>query len=198
MQGPAPSFASVSYLGQYANCFLLGQLGRKLVVIDQHAAHERVLFEKYRQEFDQRKVAMQPLLVPVLMELTPALVAAVEAGKEMFERLGFAVEPFGGHTVAVKGVPVLLRQRPPEPVVAALLAELSDASEATLSTLFHKTLSTLACHSAVRAGDPMRPEEVTQLLRLMDTVDLSAYCTHGRPVVAFVEEGEVARWFKRT
>jgi DNA mismatch repair protein MutL len=191
-------FGRMVYLGQFANCYLVGQTGDRLVIVDQHAAHERVMFEALKKEFEERKVASQPLLVPRLVELDPALIAAVEARQETLERLGFSVEPFGGHEVAIKSVPVLLRQRDPAPAVRAVLDELADLEDLSLATLFHKPISTMACHMAVRAGDPMEREEAVELFRLMDRVDLSAYCPHGRPVVVLFDEVEVGRWFKRT
>ena len=193
------SFASMRYLGQFANCFLLGQIGRSLVLIDQHAAHERVMFERLQQQFKAAGVPGQAVLVPQLLELDPSLVAAVNDRAEMLERLGFVLEPFGGNTVAVKSVPVLLKQRSAEPAVRAVLEELSDADDSLeAGSLFHKPISTMACHMAVRAGDPMDEREVVALLQQMDGVDLAAYCPHGRPVVAFLSEEEVARWFHRT
>ncbi len=193
------SFASMRYLGQFANCFLLGQIGRSLVLIDQHAAHERVMFERLLQQFKESGVPGQAVLVPQLLELDPSLVAAVNDRAEMLEKLGFVLEPFGGNTVAVKSVPVLLKQRSAEPAVRAVLEELSQADDSLdAGALFHKPISTMACHMAVRAGDPMDEREVTALLQQMDGVDLAAYCPHGRPVVAFLSEEEVARWFNRT
>ena len=186
------------YLGQFANCFLLGQSGDRLVVVDQHAAHERVMFDRLKHQFESSKVASQPLLVPILLELDPTLVAEAAAKADLLERLGFQVEPFGGNTVAVKAAPVLLGQRSPETPLLAVLDELAENQELGPAALFHKTISTMACHSAVRAGDPMAREEVLELLRQMDGVDLAAYCPHGRPVVVFFPETEVARWFKRT
>lgn len=193
------SFAAMRYLGQLVNCFLLGQIGSSLVVIDQHAAHERVMFERLQEQFRNRGVSGQPVLVAQLLELEPALVAAVHDRSELLERLGFVLEPFGGNTVAVKAVPVLLKQRSAEPAIRAILEELLDADDSLdAGQLFHKPISTMACHMAVRAGDPMDEREVRALLQQMDDIDLAAYCPHGRPVVTFVTQEEVARWFHRT
>ena len=191
-------FSNVQYLGQFANCFLLGQAGETLVLVDQHAAHERVMFERLCRDFEERGVASQPLLVPQLIELEPALVAEVEVRRELLERLGFTLEPFGGGSVAVKSVPVLLKQRSPERAVRAVLEELSRDAEINITTLFHKPISTMACHLAVRAGDPMAREEAVALFKQMEEIDLAAYCPHGRPVVTSFAHLEVARWFNRT
>jgi len=191
-------FTNMTFLGQFANCYLLGQVGGRLVIVDQHAAHERVMFEKLKLDFEARRIPSQLLLVPILLELEPSLVAEVESKRELLERLGFALEPFGGNEVAVKSVPVLLRQRSPEPAIRAVLEELAENTELDTASLFHKPISTMACHMAVRAGDPMERDEALELFRQMDRVDLAAYCPHGRPVVVFFEESEVGRWFKRT
>jgi len=192
------SYSSLRYMGQYANCFLLAQAGDRLAIVDQHAAHERVLFERLRREFDEGCVTSQPLLLPQLIEVEPALAARAEVRREVLERLGFVVEPFGANTLAVKAVPVLLKGRNPERAVGTLLEELPDDAAVKVSDLFHKPISTLACHLAVRGGDPMEPEEVHALFRQMEGVDLAAFCPHGRPVIVFFPSAEVARWFKRT
>jgi DNA mismatch repair protein MutL len=196
---PERTFSSVHFLGQYVNCFLLGQIGETLVIVDQHAAHERVLFEKLRVQFDSSRVTSQALLVPQLLELEPVQHAALEDRKEVLERLGFTVEPFGGSTVAVKAVPMLLKQRSPERMIRALLDDLSEQSaDTTVTSLFHKPISTMACHAAVRAGDPMAREEAIALFKEMEGINLAAYCPHGRPVVVFFNPDEVGRWFHRT
>jgi len=193
-----PSFRDITYLGQFANCFLLCQMGNRLVVIDQHAAHERVMFEKLKAQLDSGPVVSQRLLVPMVVEMDLRLVAALEAQRELVARLGFGVEPFGGRSVAITAVPLLLKQRNPEVPLVAVLSDVAGVKEPSADELFHRTLATMACHSAVRSGDPMDRREVLELLKLMDGVDLAAYCPHGRPVVAMFDESEVGRWFKRT
>ena len=191
-------FGNLTYIGQYANCYLVGQIGSRLVVVDQHAAHERVMFEKLSNDYQAGRIPSQLLLVPLLLELEPAHIVEVQSKQELLARLGFIVEPFGGNEVAVKSVPTLLRQRSPESAIRAVLEELAENSELDAATLFHRPIATMACHLAVRAGDPMEKDEVLELFRQMDRVDLSAYCPHGRPVVVFFDEAEVARWFKRS
>ena len=176
----------------------MAQAGDRLAIVDQHAAHERVLFERLRKEFDQGRVASQPLLLPQLVDVDPALAARAESRRDVLERLGFVVEPFGVGTLAVKAVPALLKGRNPEKAVRTLLDELPEDASVRVSDLFHKPLSTIACHTAVRSGDPMESDEVHALLRQMEDVDLAAFCPHGRPVIVFFPLSEVGRWFKRT
>ncbi len=189
---------AMRYLGQFANCFLLGQLGNRLVVVDQHAAHERVLFEQLRADWSKRKVVSQGSLTPHLLEVEPRILASALAKQELLEALGFRVEVFGNRKLAIHSAPALFRGRSPVRTLFTLLEELPENTDLNQTDLFHKPLSTVACHAAVRAGDPMEREEVRQLLQLMDTVDLAAFCPHGRPVVVFLEEADVAKWFKRT
>lgn len=189
---------AMRYLGQYANCFLLGQLGRRLVVVDQHAAHERVLFEQLRADWGRRRVVSQGSLTPILLEVEPRILAAAMARQELLEKLGFRVELFGNRKLALHSAPALFRGRSPVATLFSLLDDLPENGDINQTDLFHKPLSTVACHAAVRAGDPMEVEEVRQLFQLMDSVDLAAFCPHGRPVVVFLEEADVAKWFKRT
>lgn len=191
-------FSRLIYLGQYANCYLLGQIGSRLVVIDQHAAHERVVYERLKREFESSRVVSQPLLMPVLVESAPALIAVAQENAAFLERLGFNVEPFGGNSLAIKGAPALMGKRPPELPLMAILDELQGQPEPDAPAVFHTVLATMACHTAVRAGDPMDREEVLALLQQMDSTEMAAYCPHGRPSVTVFPETDVARWFKRT
>ena len=192
------SFSRMTYLGQFANCYLLGQIGNKLIIIDQHAAHERVVYQRLKAQFEKSRVVSQPLLMPVLVDAAPALVAVAHECAGFLERLGFTVEPFGGNSLAIKSVPVLLAQRSPELPLLAILDEMAMQSEPESPSVFHTILATMACHTAVRSGDPMEKEEVLSLLKQMDSTDMAAYCPHGRPSVVLFPEADVARWFKRT
>jgi len=166
--------------------------------VDQHAAHERVLFEQLRNEWSQRKVISQANLTPVLVDLEPRLLAAALAREEALAALGFRIELFGTRKLALHAAPAMFKGRSALPTLLELLDETPQEATLDQTDIFHKKLATIACHAAVRAGDPMDPAEVRRLFELMDGVDLAAFCPHGRPVVIFLEEVEVARWFKRT
>jgi len=168
------------------------------VLIDQHAAHERVAFQRLRERADQGEVPVQALLFPQIVEL-PAVEAALAADAgPLLARVGFDVEPFGGTAIAVKAVPAGLRQEPTQ-VLRELLAELVEhgGSRAVEARLEH-VLATVACHSVVRAGDPLTGDEVRALFAQMDTVDFRTHCPHGRPVMVRVGVAEIGRRFGRT
>jgi DNA mismatch repair protein MutL len=195
---PAGFFARLRYLGQLDRTFLVCEGDGELVLVDQHAAHERVEFQRLRDRAAADGVAVQRLLFPTVLELPAAERALVADGADLLAAVGFDVEPFGGGAVAVKAVPAGLREDPAG-VLRELLAELAHhgGSRAVEERLDH-VLATVACHSVVRAGDVLAADEVRALLAQMDGVDFRAHCPHGRPVLLRVGVAELARRFGRT
>ncbi len=202
-------FSSLTYLGQLHRTYLICESPGELVLIDQHAAHERVAFGRLREAHAERQVRMQRLLLPVTVELDEALAAVAAAETELLAGLGFEVEPFGPRGVVVRALPELLADRSPARVVTELLGELVSDPGATVhggeggvaqvvSSRLDHLLATMACHSVVRAGDVLSEREVRALLQSMDGVDYRAHCPHGRPVLLRLAIGEIERRFGRT
>jgi DNA mismatch repair protein MutL len=196
-EGPRPAgyFGALRYVGQHARTYLLCEApGGTLVVIDQHASHERLLFHRLREAFRARAIAVQPFLLPQVVSLPPAVARALEAGLPELARLGFDVEPFGGESFAVKGAPATLGGVD----LGALLQDLAGQLEQTdrggaADDLFHDLLATMACHTAVRAHQDVAPEEARALLDGLDAIDFKARCPHGRPVVFELSLGDLER-----
>jgi len=178
-------FASLRYVGQHARTYLLCEApGGGLVVVDQHASHERVLFHRLREAFRARRLEIQPFLVPTVVALPPAPARALEANLAEVERLGIAVEPFGGDSFAVKGAPALLAGVALGPLLADLAAQLEQVERGSaVEAAVDDLLATMACHAAVRANEPVGAEEARALLDGLDAIDFKARCPHGRPVV---------------
>ncbi len=193
--GPVDFFSSLRYLGQLDRTYLICDGDGELVLIDQHAAHERVEFQRLRERTGP--LAQQRLLFPTHVEASPAHLAAVTEAAELLAATGFEVEPFGVATVAIKAIPAGLRHDPAS-VLRELLDELADhgGSRAVDDRLDH-VLATIACHSVVRAGDVLAPREAEALLASMDGVDFRAHCPHGRPVLLRIGVPEIARRFGR-
>jgi DNA mismatch repair protein MutL len=191
-------FATLRYLGQLDRTYLVCEGDGELVLIDQHAAHERVEFQRLRDRSASHEVPVQRLLFPTTIEVEPAAAAIVADAADVLAAAGFEVEPFGGTSVAVKAVPAGLRHAEPTAVLRQLLAELAevDGSRAVEAHLDH-VLATIACHSVVRAGDVLDGHEAEALLRAMDGVDFRAHCPHGRPVLLRLPVAELARRFGR-
>ena len=191
-------FSSLKYLGQLDSTYLVCEADGELVLIDQHAAHERVAFQRLRDRADNDAVATQRLLFPTTIELPPAEAAVVADGGELLAAVGFDVEPFGPQSVAVKAVPAGLRHDPAV-VLRELLGDLADrGGSRAVDERLDRVLATIACHSVVRAGDVLGADEARALLGQMDGVDFRAHCPHGRPVLLRIGVPEIARRFGRT
>jgi DNA mismatch repair protein MutL len=202
-------FAQSGYLGQLLGTYLLCEQGDELLLIDQHAAHERVVFERLRRarQMGGAAVKSQRLLFPVSLELDARRAALVEEHALELSRLGFEVRPFGGRSFALLAAPDLAAygrsalgdgQRDPEQLFGHVLDELdehgrSDALHAQVDLL----LATMACHAAVRAGDPLDEQKARALLEAMDEVDYSPHCPHGRPVLVRMSRQEIEKRFGR-
>ncbi|ABS26291.1 DNA mismatch repair endonuclease MutL [Anaeromyxobacter sp. Fw109-5] len=192
---PAGYFASLRYVGQHARTYLLCEAqGGTLVVIDQHASHERLLFQRLREVFRTRKLPVQPFLLPQVVTLPPAVARALEGGLPELARLGFDVEPFGGDSFAVKGAPAALAGVDLEALLLDLSAQLELVGSGTaVDEALHDLLATMACHAAVRANQEVAPEEARALLDGLDAIDFKARCPHGRPVVFELPLAELER-----
>jgi DNA mismatch repair protein MutL len=195
-------FTSLRYLAQLYRTYLLCEGESEFVMIDQHAAHERVLFERLRARHLVGAPAVQPLLFAETFEVSATQGAQLEEFAAELAIAGFHIEPFGTSggsvTLALKAAPAGLRADP-APVVRELLAELSDcgssrAAEQRIDLVF----ATIACHSAVRAGDPLSAPEVDALFADLDATPYRAHCPHGRPVLWRWPLTEIARRFDRT
>ncbi len=195
MSRPAGYVASLRYIGQHARTYLLTEAaGGKLVIIDQHASHERMLFHRLREAHRTRTLAVQPFLIPQVVALAPAAARAVEAHADEIARLGLEVEHFGGESFAVKGAPAALAGVEVAPLLTDLADQLGELDRGTaVEDAFHLLLATMACHAAVRAHQELAPEEARALLDGLDAIDFKGQCPHGRPVVMELELAELER-----
>jgi DNA mismatch repair protein MutL len=182
---PGGYFSTLRYVGQHARTYLLCEApGGSLVVIDQHASHERLLFHRLREAVRSRRLEVQPFLVPAVVTLPAPPARALEAALPELAELGLEVEPFGGDAFAVKGAPALLAGTPMEPLLADIARQVEQAARPdALDAAVDDLLATMACHAAVRANEEVSGEEARALLDGLDAVDFKARCPHGRPVV---------------
>jgi DNA mismatch repair protein MutL len=194
-------FGGLSYLGQLDRTYLVCEAPGELILIDQHAAHERIAFQRLREAHRPGGAGArtQRLLFPRTVELDERRAASAVEHRATLEAVGFDLEPFGGASFALRASPVELRD---EEVVATLLELLGDLAETDASRAVgdrvDHMLATVACHSVVRAGDLLSVAEAEALLASMDEVDYRAHCPHGRPVLLRVGVAEIARRFGRT
>jgi DNA mismatch repair protein MutL len=197
-------FSQLRYLGQLDLTYLACEGDGELVLIDQHAAHERVelarLRERHARGGGEARVAVQSMLFPVTLEATPAQLALVGQVGALLAQVGFEVEPFGKTTLAVKAVPAGIRHGEPTQLLRRMLEDWASAGvpgEAEFATRLDALLGAIACHSVVRAGDRLSPSEAETLLRSLDGVDLSLPAPHGRAVLLRLPLAEIGRRFGR-
>ena len=192
---PPGYFGALRFVGQHARTYLLCEApGGTLVVIDQHASHERMLFHRLREAFRTRRIPVQPFLLPQVVTVPPASARALEGALEDLARLGFEVEPFGGDALAVKGAPAALSGVDLPALLHDLGAQLAEVERGgAVEDAFHDLLATMACHAAVRANQELSPEEARALLDGLDAIDFKARCPHGRPVVFELPLAELER-----
>jgi DNA mismatch repair protein MutL len=184
---------------QLHDLYLVVEVPEGMLVIDQHALHERILFEQARQRLRDGPLAVQRLLVPEPVCLTARQAALVLEQREALAELGLEVEGFGGSTVLLTGYPVLLGRRPPRDILCAVAEDLAERDRVpSRDRLLHELLSLLACHAAVRAGDRLAPEEIAALLAQRHLADDAHHCPHGRPTSLLFTKQDLDRQFRRT
>jgi len=191
-------YSSLNVLGQILGCYLVCVSSRGLVLLDQHAAHERVAFEKLRHQLDRGKVELQNLLIPQIVELGAGEMMLLEQRLEVLERFGFCLEPFGPGAYAIKAVPALLPEGDYTQLVRQMVAELAEVdTSARLRQHLEDRLATIACHSVIRANRKLELDEIYALLSDLDQIEFATQCPHGRPVLIEFSRDELERMFKR-
>ena len=191
-------FSSLSVIGQFNASYILCQQGTDLVMIDQHAAHERVAFERLKGEFAGKEVDSQGLLFPETMELSFREAAVLQENLDELARLGFSLEEFGGNTWLLKGVPQILAGTEYLRTIRDILEELASLSRSrTFSDVQEDILARVACHSVVRGRRTLTQQEIVALFGQMDQTDFSSNCPHGRPVLQRITLAEMEKMFKR-
>jgi DNA mismatch repair protein MutL len=186
-------------VGQHRNTYIVAAEGEDLVLVDQHTAHERVRFELLAEQLGKRAVEAQALLAPAVLELPPRLLPVLESHVEDLLGLGFDVDAFGAGSVRLRAVPALLGVQDPARALERLLGDFLDRDTAdwAVSSDRDRLAATLACHSAVRAGQPLAAESMSAILRDLGRARHPALCPHGRPTSVRVPRDEIARWFGR-
>ena len=169
-----------------------------MLVIDQHALHERILFDQLKRRTREGPVETQRLLIPEPVELTAEQAARALEHREALAALGLGVEDFGGGTVLLTSYPAVLGRRSPRDILLAVVDYLVTKDRVPArEVLLNDLLSLMACHSAVRAGDRLTPEQMAALLAQRDLADDTHHCPHGRPTALLFSRQELERQFRR-
>jgi DNA mismatch repair protein MutL len=184
---------------QMHNRYLIMETSRGVALIDQHALHERVLYERLKEKMNEGQLESQRLLVPIPVDLSPNELVCVAEHLEFFQTLGLYVEPFGGETMLISAFPAILSKTPPTEILMSLLEPLLVAGKKTSRTeMLDELLHSMACKAAVKAGDQLRSDAITRLIMLAEKEVNAHHCPHGRPSILIFSCEELDKMFKRT
>ncbi len=178
--------------------YIVSQTVQGFILVDQHAAHERLVYERLKRERAALGIATQPLLVPQVVDLDPVLVERLAAAAGLLAMSGLVLEGFGDGAVIIREVPSALGQGDVAGIVRDLADELAELGAATtVEQRVNHVLATMACHRSVRSGRKLRPEEMNALLREMEATPNSGQCNHGRPTFIELKLADIERLFGR-
>ena len=185
--------------GQVHENYIIAQTATGMVIVDQHAAHERLVYEKLKYQMAKNGVAAQALLIPEIIELSDGDCARLLEVADQLSRFGLGIEPFGGGAIAVRETPAILGEVNARAMILDILDELADQGSSNMvQAKVEAILSRIACHGSIRSGRWMRAEEMNALLREMEVTPHSGQCNHGRPTYVELKLADIERLFGRT
>lgn len=193
-------YSSLKIIGQLGDLYIVCAYGDGMILIDQHAAHERINYERLKNAYlELRPLEVQELLVPEVVELSAHEAKLMEGKTKELEALGLRVEDFGTNSVVLRSAPALLKNADYSVLLKDIIAEIGENDqERSLSDRIDRVISTMACHSSIRANFELNTEKMTSLLKELDRSEFPHSCPHGRPVAQRLSYQEIERMFKRT
>ena len=184
-------------IGKLFNTYLIIEWGENMYMMDQHAAHERLMYDKFKAEYETGDMVIQPMLIPFVISLNPEDDMIINENIEAIKSVGFDIDEFGDRTYKISAVPSIVSGIDFNKFFSMFLAEKLGKSKITEAELIKDNLMQMACKSAVKGGDDLTKNEVEKLLLQMSKKDTILFCPHGRPVVVRITKVEVEKWFKR-
>ncbi len=195
---PTALFSNLIVIGQIFSTYIVCQSSDSLILIDQHAAHERVGYEELLKNYREKKRHSEELLIPILLELTFDKIAIFEEYLSIFDEMGFSITLFGNKTLKIERVPSIFVNSKITKLILEIIEELQTTGfSSRYEERVREIFSRIACHSVVRGGDSMNNYEIYSLLKKMDEIDFSAHCPHGRPVYFKIHISEIEKKFHR-
>ena len=194
-QLPTMELPLLRVLGQLANTYIIAEGPDGLYLIDQHAAHERILYDRILTQWSQKEVEIQGLLQPATIELSPREEETLRASKEFLAEFGFAIEPFGNRSYVIRAIPALMARVNIIEIISVLLDSL--ASKESPNPWEEKIAQSLACHGAIRAGQQLSNEEIRELIKQLEQTKQPRACPHGRPTMIHLSSHQLEREFGR-
>jgi DNA mismatch repair protein MutL len=190
-----PDIPLLRVLGQVSSTYIIAEGPDGMYLVDQHAAHERILLEKVLKLYARGTAEAQQLLEPIVIDLTPEQLSTVEGARDELSQLGFALELFGQGSVAMRSIPAIMARKDPVKTVLAIIDEIGRGGRGT--SRFEAVAMTTACHSAIRAGQTLSLAEMRELLTQLEGCTAPRACAHGRPTILHLSQDELERQFSR-
>ena len=192
------SFPLGAPIAQFGENYIISQNEDGIVIIDQHAAHERLVYEKLKEQAKDNKIEVQALLVPEILEFSEPEILVLMEYKDNLSRYGLKINQFGINSIAVQEIPAILNSENIKKLIFDILDELTDLENSgTLEKKINAVLSRISCHGSIRSGRMLRTEEMNSLLREMETTPNSGQCNHGRPTHISIRMSDIERLFGR-
>jgi len=196
-QSQRREYFNFRFLGQVNTTYIVGEENGSLVIIDQHAAHEKVLYEAIMKELNSGEVKVQEMLIPEVIEMTPAEKLTVSNNLEVFAKMGIELEPFGGNAYSIRSHPVLIKNKAIGGIVKSIVDSLKEKGTASVDEAMKDAAATMACRAAYKAGDALSQNEIEALLGEYFEIDAPFSCPHGRPPIVKIGFEEIEKMFKR-
>ena len=190
-------FPNLRVIGQFSKTYILAEYADTLYIIDQHAAHEKILFEKYEKDIEKREIVVQPLLVPTIIDLGVDDYEYYIENLSLFKESGFTIEEFGGTTIAVKEVPYFLGKLDSKNLLLDIIDNLKSLGSGKTTEVKLNKIATMACKAAVKANDYLTTIEMEKLISDLRFIDNPFNCPHGRPIIIKFTEYELEKKFRR-
>lgn len=190
-------FPPISIIGQYNKTYILGEYDGTLYMIDQHAAHEKMYFEKYIKDIESGNIIVQPLIIPSVIDLTVDDYSYFKENKGIFKEAGFTLEEFGGTSIALKEVPYFLGKLNPKKLFIEILDNLKNLGNGKTIEVKHNAIATKACKSAIKGNDELQMSEMVKLIEDLRYIDDPFHCPHGRPIIIKFTSTDIDKKFKR-
>lgn len=195
--GKTAKFPPIKLIGQFNKTYILGEYDEVLYMIDQHAAHEKILFEKYLKNIENASLIVQPLLIPTIIDLTIDDYASYEENYDVFKAAGFTLEAFGGNTLSLKEVPYFLGKLDPKGLFINILDDLKNLGTGKTVDVKYNRIATMACKAAVKGNDSLSEIEMLKLVEELRYIDDPFHCPHGRPTIIKFSNYDLEKKFRR-
>ncbi len=190
-------FPPLRIIGQFNKTYIIGEFNETLYLIDQHAAHEKILFEKYMNSIKNGSIVVQPLLIPTIIELTVDELAFYEENSTVFNEAGFKIDYFGGNTLALKEVPYFLGKLDSKSLFLNIIDDLKNLGSGKTIDIKYNKIATMSCKAAVKGNDSLNEREMIKLIEDLRFIEDPFHCPHGRPTIIKFTNFELEKKFRR-